>query len=83
MVSHLCFITEVNILNVFDTLATGLQPEQFALEDGWSFLNRQRDEIDDEWQTFTECIQRDVFWLMGHVLISELVRFVFPKVSDS
>lgn len=65
-------------LNVF---ATGLQTGSYFFNDGWWFLNRRRDTDDEEWHRFLKYIRLDVYWLLGHIVISELIRYISPKVS--
>lgn len=50
------------------------------LNDGWTWLNRKRDDIDYEWEAFKVHTTKYVYWLICHALLTEIVRFVAPKV---
>lgn len=61
---------------------TELLLESFEFTKGWKILKRPRDIADDEWLRFLGYIRQDVYWLLAHIIISELIRFINPKASQ-
>lgn len=53
------------------------------LTDGWPWLNRKRDDIDYEWEAFKVHTTKYAYWLICHALLTEIVRFLAPKVVSS
>lgn len=56
------------------------QPTIFYFTEGWDFIGRKRDDVDPEWETFKMLTIKYIFWLICHILLTEIVRFTLPKV---
>lgn len=69
-------------LHSITTIFADFVNEQTELADGWLWLNRKRDDIDYEWEAFKSHTTKYAYWLICHILLTEIVRFVAPKVSD-
>lgn len=39
--------------------------------------------MDTEWETFLELSVKYMFWMICHVLLTEIFRFTVPKVSKN
>ncbi|KAK7463226.1 hypothetical protein BaRGS_00038211 [Batillaria attramentaria] len=48
--------------------------EPLRIEEGWSFLNRPRDNADFEWEFWSDCFWKIFPWICGHVLISQALQ---------
>lgn len=66
----------------FDFSVIADDEDNTHFDDGWKFLNRKRDDLDYEWEAFTLFIERYIYWYIYHAVISEIVRFIAPKVSS-
>lgn len=61
--------------------STDFVNESTELTDGWLWLNRKRDDVDYEWEAFKSHTTKYVYWLICHALLTEIVRFLAPKVG--
>lgn len=62
------------------TIFADFADESAELTDGWPWLHRKRDDIDYEWEAFKGHTAKYAYWLICHALLTEIVRFLVPKV---
>lgn len=56
-----------------DRLVTSIPEEYFS--DGWSFINREKDDLDVEWNQWMTLIQYKLpLWIILHYVISQIIR---------
>lgn len=63
-------------------LVTSIPEEYFS--DGWSFINREKDDLDVEWNQWMTLIQYKLpLWIILHYVISQIIRKFLLKFCVS
>ena len=48
--------------------------------DGWSLINRKRDDLDYEWESTISFIKNNIFWFIAHLILSCICQQIGEKV---